>query len=102
LRRPSLSSATSFFVQGGAVLGHVGADPGFGLGVGGAFGAQAGGLRGLAVGHVSGEDQVGKGHFLIGDEVVDFVLRHGGLAFMVGFSGQKKIPPRRDLSKTLA
>jgi hypothetical protein len=45
-------------------------------GVGGGVGVEAGGFGGLAVGHGSREDQVGKGYFLVGDWVVDFVLWH--------------------------
>ncbi len=57
------------FLDGGAVLDHVGADAGLGFGVGGGFGIEAGGFRGTAVSHGSGKDQVSKGDFLIGDGI---------------------------------
>ena len=52
-------------VHGGPVLEHVGADPGFGFGVGGGVGVETDGFRGLTVGHSSRENQVGKGYFLV-------------------------------------
>jgi len=39
-------------------------------------GAETHGLGGIAVGYVSREDQAGKDHFLIGDEVADFIFGH--------------------------
>jgi hypothetical protein len=35
------------------------------------------------VGHGSGEDEAGKGHFLIGDEVIDFIFGHRWLLRVV-------------------
>jgi hypothetical protein len=63
-------------LHGGAVLEHVGADPGFGFCVGCRVGVQADGFSGLTVGHAAREDQAGKGYFLIGDGVADFILGH--------------------------
>jgi hypothetical protein len=53
------------------VLDHVGADAGLGSGVGGSIGVEAESFRGAAVIHRSGQDQVIKGHFLIGDRIGD-------------------------------
>jgi hypothetical protein len=61
-------------VHGGPVLEHVGADPGFGFGVGGGVGVETGGFGGTAVGHGSRENQVGKGYFLVSDEVADLIF----------------------------
>jgi hypothetical protein len=58
------------------VLEHVVADTGFGFGAGGGFGVETHGFGGLAVGHGSREDQVGKGYFLIGDRVADLIFGH--------------------------
>jgi hypothetical protein len=58
------------------VLEHVGADPGFGFGVGGGVGVETGGFGGTAVGHGSRENHVGKGYFLIGDEVAHWIFGH--------------------------
>ena len=63
-------------MQGGPVLEHVGADPGFGFGVGGGVGVETGGFGGLTVGHSSRENQVGKGYFLVGDEVANLIFGH--------------------------
>ena len=52
-------------LDGGGVLEHVGADTGFGFGVGGRVGVEADSLGGLTVGHGAREDQEGKGYFLI-------------------------------------
>ncbi len=60
----------------GTVLEHVGADTGFGFDVGGGVGVEAYGRGGTLVGHGSREDQVGKGYFLIGDEVAYFIFGH--------------------------
>jgi hypothetical protein len=76
-RSPNLVAAGICGVAGcEAVLEHVGADMGFGFGVGGGVGVETHGFGGPAVGHGSREDQVGKGHFLIGDGVGDLILRH--------------------------
>jgi hypothetical protein len=64
------------FVHGGPVLEHVGADPGFGFGVGGGVGVETDGFGGTAVGHGSRENHVGKGYFLIGDEVAHWIFGH--------------------------
>jgi hypothetical protein len=69
------------FPHGGAVLGHVGANPGLGFGVGGAFRVEAHGFGGAAVIHGSREDQVGEGHFLIGDRVGNFIFGHSSPRF---------------------
>ena len=66
-------------LHGGAVLEHVGADPGLGFGVGGGVGVEADGFGGTTVGHGSREDQTGKGYFLIGDGVDDFIFGHSWL-----------------------
>ena len=63
-------------VHGGPVLEHVGADPGFGFGVGGGVGVETGSFGGLTVGHSSRENQVGKGYFLVSDEVADLTFGH--------------------------
>jgi hypothetical protein len=63
--------------DGGAVLGHVGADAWLGFGVGGGVGIETDGFRGAAVIHGSGKDQVSKGHFLIGDGIGDSIFGHG-------------------------
>jgi hypothetical protein len=63
-------------LHGGAVLKHVGADTGFGFGVGGRVGVEADGFGGMTVGHGAREDQAGKGYFLIGDGVADFIFGH--------------------------
>jgi hypothetical protein len=63
-------------LDGGAVLDHVVADTGFGFGVGGGVGVETDGFGGTTVGHGAREDQVGKGHFLIGDGVGDFIFGH--------------------------
>jgi len=65
-------------LHGGAVLEHVGADTGFGFGVGGGVGVEADGFGGMTVGHGAREDQAGKGYFLIGDGVADFIFGHSG------------------------
>jgi hypothetical protein len=64
----------ALFVHGGPVLDHVFADTGFEFGVGGGAGVETDGFGGTAVGHSSGEDQVGKGYFLIGDWVADLIF----------------------------
>ena len=64
------------FADGGAVLDHVGADAGLGFGVGGSFGVKTNGFCGAAVSHGSGQDQVSKGHFLIGDGIGDSIFGH--------------------------
>ena len=63
-------------LHGGAVLEHEGADTGLGFGVGGGVGVEADGFSGLTVGHGAREDQAGKGYFLIGDGVADFIFGH--------------------------
>ena len=63
-------------LHGGAVLEHVGANMGFGFGVGGGVGVEADGFGGMTVGHGAREDQAGKGYFLIGDGVADFIFGH--------------------------
>src|SRR5271156_6498305 len=60
----------------GTVLEHVVADTGFGFDVDGGVGVEAYGFGSTLVGHGSREDQVGKGYFLIGDEVADFIFGH--------------------------
>jgi hypothetical protein len=64
------------FMYGGPVLEHVGADPGFGFGVRGGVGVETDGFGGPAVGHGSRENHVGKGYFLIGDEVAHWIFGH--------------------------
>jgi hypothetical protein len=71
-------------MHGGPVLEHVGADPGFGFGVGGGVGVKTGGFGGLAVGHSSTENQVGKGYFLISYGVADLVFGHKWLRLSGG------------------
>jgi hypothetical protein len=44
--------------------------------VGGGVGVEADSFGGAAVGHGAGEDQVGKGYFLIGDGIAYFISRH--------------------------
>jgi hypothetical protein len=66
----------------GAVLKHVGADAGFGFGVGGGVGVEADGFGGMTVGHGAREDQAGKGYFLIGDGVAHFIF---GLGWLLKF-----------------
>jgi hypothetical protein len=70
------------FMRGGTVLEHVGTNTGLGFGVGGSVGVEARGLGRIAVGHGSREDQAGKGYFLIGDEVADFIFGHWWLRFL--------------------
>jgi hypothetical protein len=70
------------FADGGAVLNHVGADAGLGFDVGGGFGVETNGFCGAAVSHGSGNDQVSKGHFLIGDGIGD--PRHAGAGSIFG------------------
>ncbi|MGB8537080.1 MAG: hypothetical protein WCD57_11740, partial [Acidobacteriaceae bacterium] len=65
-----------FLLHGGTVLEHAGADTRLGFGVGGGVGVEAHGLGSIPIGHGSREDQAGKGHFLIGDEVAYFVFGH--------------------------
>ena len=48
--------------------------PGVGFGVGGGVGVETGGFGGTAVGHGSRENQVGKGYFLVSDEVADLIF----------------------------
>ena len=72
-------------LHGGAVLEHVGADTGFGFGVGGRVGVEADGFGGMTVGHGAREDQAGKGYFLIGDGVADFIFGHRWLLEFVEF-----------------
>ena len=66
-----------FFFDGGAVLDHVVADAGLGFGVGGGVGIETDGFRSSAVIHGSGQDQVSKGHFLIGDGIADSIFGMG-------------------------
>jgi hypothetical protein len=66
----------ALFMHGGPVLEHVGADPGFGFGVRGGVGVETDGFGGTAVGHGSRENHVGKGYFLIGDEVAHWIFGH--------------------------
>ena len=61
------------------MLKHVGANAGLGFGVGGGFGIETDGFRGAAVIHGSGQDQVSKGDFLIGDGSVTVFLGIGRL-----------------------
>jgi hypothetical protein len=65
-------------LHGSAVLEHVVADTGFGFGVGGGVGVEADGFGGLTVRHGAREDQAGKGYFLIGDGIDDFIFGHSG------------------------
>jgi hypothetical protein len=58
------------------VLDHVGADAGLGFGVGGGFGIETDGFCSAAVSHGSGQDQVSKGDFLIGDGIGDSIFGH--------------------------
>ena len=69
-------------LDGGSVVEHVGADTGFGFGVGGGVRVEACGFSGLTVGHGAREDQRGKGHFLIGDGVGDFIFGHRESSFL--------------------
>jgi hypothetical protein len=71
-------------VHGGPVLEHVGADPGFGFGVGGGVGVKTGGFGSLTVGHSSRENQVGKGYFLVSYGVADLVFGHKWLRLSGG------------------
>jgi hypothetical protein len=71
-------------VHGGPVLEHVGAHAGFGFGVGGGVGVETGGFGGLTVGHGSRENQVGKGYFLISNEVADLIFGHKWLRLSGG------------------
>jgi hypothetical protein len=77
-------------LHGGTVLEHVGADTGFGFGVGGGVGVEAHSLGGGMVGHCSGEDEAGKGYFLIGDEVADFIFGHRWLLGIFKTEGRDK------------
>jgi hypothetical protein len=86
--RPRFSRAQSFrllldepFLQDGPVLEHVGADTGFGFGVGGGVRVETDGFGGTAVGHGSREDQMGKGYFLVGDGIADLIFGHRWLHF---------------------
>jgi hypothetical protein len=63
-------------VHGGPVLEHVGADAGFGFGIGGGVGVETGGFGGLTVGHSSRENQVGKGYFLVSNEIAGLIFGH--------------------------
>jgi hypothetical protein len=63
-------------LHGGAVLEDVGADTRLGFGVGGGVGVEAHDFGGMTVGHGAREDQAGKGYFLIGDGVADFIFGH--------------------------
>jgi hypothetical protein len=71
-------------MHGGPVLEHVGAHTGFGFGVGGGVGVETSGFGGLAVGHSSTENQVGKGYFLVSNEVADLVFGHKWLRLSGG------------------
>ncbi len=84
LRSPSGFLVHQPFPDGGAVLQHVGADAGFGFGVGGGFGIETNGFCGAAVSHGSGHDQVSKGHFLIGDGIGNSVFGHRSSHSLVG------------------
>jgi hypothetical protein len=64
------------FLDGGAVLDHVGADAGLGFGIGGGVGIEADSFRSAAVIHGSGQDQTSKGDFLIGDGIADGIFGH--------------------------
>jgi hypothetical protein len=44
----------------------------------------------MTVGHGAREDQAGKGYFLIGDGVADFIFRHRWLLEFERSFGQKK------------
>ena len=72
------------FLNGGAVLDHVGANAGLGFGVGGGFGIETDGFCGAAVIHGSGKDQVSKGHFLIGDGIADSIFGYRSSRSLVG------------------
>jgi hypothetical protein len=71
-------------MHGRPVLEHVGADPGVGFGVGGGVGVETGGFGSLTVGHSSRENQVGKGYFLVSNEVADLILGHKWLRLSGG------------------
>ena len=63
-------------LNGGPMLKHIGTDTRLGFGVGSGIGVKTDGFGGTTVGHGSREDQAGKGYFLIGDEVGDFIFGH--------------------------
>ena len=69
-------------MRGRPVLEHVGADPGFGFGVGGGVGVETGGFGSLVVDHSSRENQVGKDYFLISNEVADLIFGHKWLRLL--------------------
>jgi hypothetical protein len=46
------------------------------------FGVETDGFCGAAVTHGSGQDQVSKGHFLVGDGIGDWVFRHRESSFL--------------------
>jgi hypothetical protein len=60
----------------GAVFEHVSADSRLGFGVGGGVGVEADSFGGTTVRHGARKDQAGKGYFLIGDGVADFIFGH--------------------------
>ena len=78
LRSPSASWLISFSLTAARLLDHVGADAGLGSGIGGGVGIEADSFRSAAVIHGSGQNQVSKGHFLIGDGIGDRVFGHSG------------------------
>jgi hypothetical protein len=80
-------------LNGGTVLEHVGADTGFGFGVGGGIWVETGGLGGTTIVHGSSEDQAGKGYFLVGDGFGDVVFRHRWV-LLVGWLETRVIRPR--------